>query len=38
MGVLFFIGIMYLSKIFHKGNMAFLGRISDKIKEAGASK
>ncbi len=38
MGVLFFIGIMSLSKIFHKGNMAFLNKISDKIKEAGVKK
>ena len=36
--ILFFIGIMYLSKVFHRGNMAFLNRISDKIKEAGARK
>jgi len=36
--ILFFIGIMNVSKVFHKGNMAFLNRISDKIKEAGAKK
>jgi len=36
--ILFFIGIMNLSKVFHKGNMAFLNRISDKIKETGARK
>lgn len=37
-GILFFIGIMHLSKLFHRGNMTFLNRISDKIKEAGANK
>ncbi len=36
--ILFFIGIINLSKMFHKGNMAFLNRISNKIKEAGARK
>lgn len=36
--ILFFIGIMTLSKAFHRGNMAFLNRISDKIKETGARK
>jgi len=36
--VLFFIGIMSLSKAFHRGNMAFLNNISDRIKEAGARK
>lgn len=38
LGIMFFIGIMALARIFHKGNMAFLNRISDKIKEAGVRK
>ncbi len=38
LGIMFFIGIMAMSKVFHKGNMAFLNRISDKIKEAGVRK
>ena len=38
LGIMFFIGIMAMSKVFHKGNMAFLNGISDKIKEAGVGK
>ncbi len=36
-GILFFIGIMYLSKTFHRANMGFLNSISEKIKVAGAN-
>lgn len=38
LSIFFFIGIMYTARVFHKGNMAFLNRISDKIKETGVGK